>query len=551
MRNGLVKDPLLQDWVDRVATPIAAQSTRHLTFAFVILGSYENNAFSLPGGTVCVTRGLLSHVTSDEELAGVLAHEVAHAEDYDFRRLLQQQLTYLGGQSLLRGRVGDGWIYATQIVQLLEGLRSQRRHETQADLKGTELAFEACYDPRGVATFLEQIPDGKGFGGDLLATHPGASKRLQAVRERIEQVEAPAYDGLIAVGNSLRDRMHVRRAIEVYERAAKQQPARPEAPARLAEVRRLDQPAAGAETELALTPEQTAHLTATLGELRRREQELYQAETRLRKTLRAYQTDQEIGRALEISQIISPEINDVQYLATLARAYYALAASWNEAVRQGEIVSRSVALRTGWERSATDLQTPHKVAGATAANEAEWRLAAAQFDSAVPAVTAATAAVTRSARNAAELSQATRILALAFLALVGSGPDQPLGRLNFTRFLLLQGDILAAEQRIQRVAKTGHEVHAEIVRRHLEALGEQVSILHATGTPVLRELDCRLIARRLGEEVAGPAAEPPPQPLGVPLLQRHVSREATVEHLQALDTVLRMCYLDMRAERGQ
>ncbi|MCE5238192.1 M48 family metalloprotease [bacterium] len=550
LRNGRVQDALLQDWVDRVAAPVAAQSTRQFTFEFVILGSYDNNAFSLPGGIVCVTRGLLCHVTSDEELAGVLAHEVAHAQDQDVRRMLQMQLAYLAAVGLLREHVGRDWIYVAQIVQLLDSLRSQRAHETQADLKGAELAFAAGYDPEGVATFLQQIPDASGLGGDLLATHPRASRRLRAVRRQIEQLEAPEYDRLVAVGDRLRDRLHYRRALAVYEQAARRQPDRAEAPARMADVRgRLAPDRDGAEVELALGPEESARLTATREELCRCEQDLIRAETRLRKQLRAYQKDRDIARALELSQVIVPEVGEVQYLATLARAHYALAASWNEIIRQAEILSRSMALRTGWDRSATDLQDPHKVKGATVANETEWRLAAAQFDGAVPAVAAATAAVTRTARTSADLTQATRMLALAFLALVASGSEQPLGRLNFTRFMVLQSDVFAADRLIQRAARAGREAHAEIVRQHLVALAEQMSVLHATAGPALRELDGGLVAQRLG------GAQPPPvqtpQLLGQALLVCHAPPEATVESLQAVDTVLRMCYLDMRAERGQ
>lgn len=552
LRHGFVEDPLLQGWVDRVAAPVAAQSTRHLTFDFHILGSYEDNAFSLPGGHICVTRGLLSHVTSDEELAGVIAHEVAHTEDRDFQRLLQQQLLYVGGQSVLRNHVDEGWVYVTQVVQVLDTLRSQRKHELQADLKGTELAYAAHYNPQGVATFLQQLSPNRDFGGEILATHPQPDKRAQAVRSRIKTLESDDYEGLVAVGDSLRDRLHYAAAAGVYEQAGRLAPDRPEAAQRLADIRhRQGLDADLPEVEVALTADERARVAQTRAELQRREQDQSAAEKRLRTNLIRFQKDREIARALEIAQVLAPELDDAAYLATLARAYYALQAAWKEAMRQGEILSRSAAIRTGWERSAADLQKEYKVKGATAANETELRLAAEQFQQSVPALVSATEALNRSAGVSGELSTATRTLALAFLALVGSGPDQPLGRLNYTRFLILQGDIFLADNRIRRVARAGEGVHAEIVRRHLEAVGEQISLLHATSRPALRELDYGLVTTRLPAELQASSAEDGSTLLGQALLERHAPAEASDERLQALDAVLRICYLDMRAEREQ
>ena len=144
---------------------------------------------------------------------------------------------------------------------------------------------------------------------------------------------------------------------------------------------------------------------------------------------------------------------------------------------------------------------------------------------------------------------ASLVSALAFLALVASGPEQPLGRLNFTRFMVLQSDVFAADRLIQRAARAGREAHAAIVRQHLAALAEQMSVLHATAGPALRELDRRLVAQRLGG--AQPPSVQTPQLLGQALVERHALPDATAESLQAVDTILRMCYLDMRAERGQ
>ena len=544
LRHGEARDPLLQDWVNGLAQPLLAHTSRDFEYRFTILDSYENNAFSLPGGVICLTRGLLSNVVSDEELAGVMAHELAHSENSDFRRLMQHQLLYVGGQSILRKYVSDEWIYGTQIIQVLDGLRHQRKHELQADLAGADLTYKAGYDPGGLTRFLGSLRPRKGFGSEVFATHPNPRNRVEAVQKRITILQGEDYEGLVALGDSLVERLHYARAATIYEQAAALQPARPEAPQKLVQLRELQGLANPAPAvEIALPEAQRAEVAATLNQLRHAEQDLYQAERRLRGSLQRFSNDREIAQAMQVAQVIAPETGDPRYLATLARAYYVLAAAWREAVRQGEITSRCGAMRTAWEMTGRQLQERHKVIGATAANEAELALTAQRFTQSVAAAQATTEAVNRAADVSAELSHATRLLSLAFLALASSGDDQPLGRVNYTRFLLLQGDVLVAERRIRKVAKASEAAHAEVVRRHLEALAGQMSVLHATARPELRELDRRLIARRLPLDVS------PAKPLGPALLALQEPAEVSAERLQSLDAVLRMCYLDMRAER--
>ena len=554
LRHGRVEEASLQQWVERIGGPVAAQSTRGLTFHFYLLDSYEDNAFCLPGGHVCVTRGLLNHVASDEELAGVLAHEIAHAEDRDFQRYLQEQLVIVGLQSILREHLSDDWIYATQVLQLFEVLWRSRKHELQADIEGTSLAYAAHYDPQGLISFLQVIGPSRGPGGELLATHPKPTKRLEAVRTRIAQLEGNDYDGLLALGDSVRDRRHYVRAADVYARAVKLAPERPVARERLADLRqRQGLPADGAtpapdEVPLTLPEPQRLQVEQSLAALRSQGKPLQDAQKRLQSELRHFYDDRQIAQALEAAQAIAPETHEPLYLATVARAYYALSLAWKEAMREGEILSRSGAIRAGWERSGADLLATCKVGGLTAANETELQTAAQQFAGAAPALAATTEALGRSARVSRDLSAATRLLAAAFLTLVGTGPNQPLGRLNYTRFLILQGDVTLAESRLQRVARTGKQVHADIIRQHLAALALQMSLVHATARPQLRELDWQLIGARLPLPTSA-ATDEAPRLLGEELLAHNLPAEADAAALQALDSILRMCYLDMRAER--
>ncbi|MEI6499687.1 MAG: M48 family metalloprotease, partial [Armatimonadota bacterium] len=94
--EGRLTDPLLQSWVDRVGGDVCRHSSRkHIRYRFYVSAACVSNAYSLPGGYVVVTSGLLNHVSSDEELAGVIAHEIAHLGARDDRpRLAARTLAW-------------------------------------------------------------------------------------------------------------------------------------------------------------------------------------------------------------------------------------------------------------------------------------------------------------------------------------------------------------------------------------------------------------------------------------------------------------------------
>ena len=178
--TGTDEDPLLADWVRRIGAKVAAQSPRDdLKPRFTILASDVANALALPGGQVFVTRGLLDTVTSDDELAGVLAHETGHVA----RRHATKQLGENAAAIALIGMLGGGKAgrVGGTLLNALRGLGRSRQLEAQADAVGLQIAAGAGYDPRGLTKFLE------GFSGakqskleEYFATHPTPEKRLAA-----------------------------------------------------------------------------------------------------------------------------------------------------------------------------------------------------------------------------------------------------------------------------------------------------------------------------------------------------------------------------------
>ncbi len=178
---GTDEDPLLAPWVRRIGDEIAAFSPRDdLKPRFSILASDVANAVALPGGQIFVTRGLLDSVTSDDELAGVLAHEIGHVARRHALKHLGENGAVLALLSLVKSR--DVRVAGT-VLNVLRGLARSRTLEAQADEIGLGLAAAAGYDPRGLVRFLESIAGGKtGKIEEYFLTHPTPEKRLQACR---------------------------------------------------------------------------------------------------------------------------------------------------------------------------------------------------------------------------------------------------------------------------------------------------------------------------------------------------------------------------------
>lgn len=585
-REGLVEDPVLQAWVDRIGADIARQSHReHLHYRYYILNTNENNAYSLPGGYNLVTIGLLNHVTSDDELAGVLGHEMAHSTDRDFARVLRQQLLFLGLQSALRSKANDTWVLASQFLQVFETARRSRAHEAEADHYGALITFQAAYDPQGIVDFLQTLSSPRQGLDRFTASHPAGSQRVQSMQLRVRELKGAHYDYLMQLGQSLQARHHLRRALAIASLAAEQFP-RESAPlllvggiqeqrgnaaaARIAFQRALARNPECAEAATALDglttsepvvgppvslPEDLqAQVNGIVGDLRRDEAALHEAEQALRKSLTKFDSDRQIAEALQVAQMFSPELDDVAYMSTLARAYRVLARAQREAHRQAEVLARGASVRLGWERVASEL-TGDKVSGPAAEKDREVQVAELQqqaqifLQDARPAVRATTTQVRLAGDNCAQLTTATRMLSAAFLALVGSGPHQPLGRINYTRFLLFQGDILAAEGRIKKSEQISDRAMRVIFDEHLQVTQAAIATLHATAPEALRQLDVVLLAQRLQVQPAALAAQN--APLGeaaMCLLDGTVSAKGLAA-MQVKDCLLRIAYLDMAAER--
>ena len=187
----VLDDQAAQDRIAAIGRKLAAVSNRkELLYDFKVLDLKEVNALSLPGGMVYVNRGLLEKVGSDDELAGVLAHEIGHLEARHAMKRLQASMGYSLLQALAVGtRMDPRAIRGATIAFTQLYLAYSRGDELQADHLGVKLLQRAGYDPYAMERFLRRLKDI--HRNDLtpfayLRTHPYLSDRIRVVHETIE-----------------------------------------------------------------------------------------------------------------------------------------------------------------------------------------------------------------------------------------------------------------------------------------------------------------------------------------------------------------------------
>ena len=182
---GVDTDPLLTRYVSHIGETVAAPSPRKdIKTRFVLVGSDVANAYTLPGGYVMVTRGLLDSVDSDDELACILAHEVGHVA----KRHATQQIGFNLGFGLLRAllpqkTLGGQGATLLAVYSVLRTLYKSRDQEAQADAEGIRFAYAAGYDPAGLVQFFDRLGGYQNRIEEYFATHPSPEKRVAAAHK--------------------------------------------------------------------------------------------------------------------------------------------------------------------------------------------------------------------------------------------------------------------------------------------------------------------------------------------------------------------------------
>src|SRR5262247_1628616 len=190
--SKVINDPLVNEYVNRVAQNIVLHSDSKVPFTIKVVDSQEVNAFALPGGFLYVNRGLLEAADNEAEVAGVVAHEIAHvaarhgveqASKAELFNYMSIPLIFLGGIGGYAIRQGLG------LAVPLTFLKFSRGAEKEADRLGAQYMWAAGYDPNALITFFEKLQAKNkkkpGTLSKLFSTHPLTGDRIKEVNELI------------------------------------------------------------------------------------------------------------------------------------------------------------------------------------------------------------------------------------------------------------------------------------------------------------------------------------------------------------------------------
>jgi predicted Zn-dependent protease len=191
---GLYPDTGLQRYLQQLGARLAATSERpNLPWTFRVVDDPVVNAFALPGGFIYVTRGILAHLNSEAELAGVVGHEIGHVTArHSVSQMSRQRLAQLGlAIGTLASPEVERYAGAASAALGVLFLKYSRDDEKQADDLGLRYMRRGNYDPRelpDVFRMLERVSavQGGGRAPEWLATHPNPENRLERIAQQIE-----------------------------------------------------------------------------------------------------------------------------------------------------------------------------------------------------------------------------------------------------------------------------------------------------------------------------------------------------------------------------
>ncbi|HMV49376.1 MAG TPA: M48 family metalloprotease [Blastocatellia bacterium] len=188
----LIDDPVVTEYVNRIAQNIVLHSDAKVPFTIKVIDANEVNAFALPGGFLYVNRGLLEAAENEAEVAGVMAHEIAHvAARHGIEQASKGEIMQWGSIPLIF-LGGLGGFIIQQVAGLaipLTFLKFSRGAEKEADRLGAQYMWASGYDPNALVSFFEKLQAQEkrkpGTLEKVFSTHPMTGDRIKEVRELI------------------------------------------------------------------------------------------------------------------------------------------------------------------------------------------------------------------------------------------------------------------------------------------------------------------------------------------------------------------------------
>ena len=191
----LVQDPVVNEYVNRIGQNLVRNSDAQVPFTIKVIDSDEVNAFALPGGFFYVNSGLILAADEEAELAGVMAHEIAHvAARHGMRQMTRANWAQIGTIPLtfVGGGIGYGIYEASGLALPLTFMKFQRNFEAEADYLGLQYMYKTGYDPQAFIAFFEKIQAKEkkkpGTLAKAFASHPQTPDRIQESQKEIATI---------------------------------------------------------------------------------------------------------------------------------------------------------------------------------------------------------------------------------------------------------------------------------------------------------------------------------------------------------------------------
>ena len=192
----MVQDPVINEYVNRIGQNLVRNSDAKVPFTIKVIDSDEINAFALPGGFFYVNSGLILAADEEAELAGVMAHEIAHvAARHQMQEMTRLQYARMATIPLIF--VGSWGVYeaaslAINLALPVTFMKFSRDFETQADYLGVQYMYKTGYDPQAFISFFEKIEakDLKKPGtiAKVFASHPPTPDRIARTQAEIKRI---------------------------------------------------------------------------------------------------------------------------------------------------------------------------------------------------------------------------------------------------------------------------------------------------------------------------------------------------------------------------
>jgi beta-barrel assembly-enhancing protease len=192
-----ITDPVVTEYVNRVGQNIVKNSDCKVPFTIKVIDSDEINAMALPGGFFYVNSGLILNADEEAELAGVMAHEIAHVcAHHAARQMTRSNYTQIAMVPLMvylpYTWTGYGIYQATQLLIPITFLQFSREFEAQADYLGVQYMYRAGYDPQAFITFFEKIQALEkrkpGLVSKAFSDHPQTPDRILHTQQEIARI---------------------------------------------------------------------------------------------------------------------------------------------------------------------------------------------------------------------------------------------------------------------------------------------------------------------------------------------------------------------------